>query len=227
MNKIAASLLAAGLALALSVPGSSQITKSGNGYLFRMKFVKGQSINYNMAVASTIAGMAKPQTINMPMSMVVMDVNGSVATVKYKMQSPVGGAKPQDFTVKMDNTGKLVSGNSPAMNGISATLPIQAVPVGGTWKNTTGVPAGPGGNMDVTNVYKFLGFKTVNGKQAANVALTMSGKSAGMSIKGGGTMLILSSDGSIYSTALTIDTSLSGQGAKPMSMSMKVNLVRK
>lgn len=220
-------VLIAGVAMVSALPAASQISKSGSGYLFRMKFVKGQTINYSMSVSSTVPGMAKPQVVNMPMSMTVTEVNGNVATVRYKMQSPVGMAKAQDFTVKMDNTGKLVSGNSPTMNGISATLPIKPVPVGGTWTNTTAVPAGPGGNMDVTNNYKFLGFKTVGGKQAANIQVTMSGKAPSMTIKGSGTMLLLATDGSIFATNLNMNTSLSMKGQKPMSMDMKVALNRK
>lgn len=204
-----------------------QITKSGNAYLFRMKFVKGQTMNYAMNVTSTIPGASKPQTMSMPMSMTVTDVTNGIATIKYKMTSPMGGSKPQEITVKMDNTGKLVSGSAPSMNGISATLPKNPVAVGGSWKNTTSVPSGAAGNMNVTNTYKFLGFKTVNGKQVANISVSMSGKSSAISVSGGGTMLLSVADGSMVNTAMNVDTSVSMQGGTPMKMAMKVNMVRK
>src|SRR5688572_7694840 len=115
-TKLAALL---GLALIVAANGAAQITKSGNGYLFRMKYAKGQTAKYAMDVKASIKNpqTGKTQTMDMSMPMVskVTAVSGGTGTI----QATVGPVKalvdgkpfnlpnnqPKTQTTKMDARG--------------------------------------------------------------------------------------------------------------------------
>jgi len=219
-------LFVAGAVLVSGTTTQAQVSRSGGGYLFRMKFTKGQKMTYMMSMNTSASGMAQPMKTSVPMTMTVMSVQGNVATMKMTMGA-VMGQKPRDITVKMDNTGKLVSGNMQGLNGVSATYPKNPVAVGGSWKNTTAFPLGPGGNLDSTTNYKFKSIKNVGGRQVAELYVTMTGKSQQFKMSGSGTMLILMADGSLWNTQITTDMDMAVEGKGNMKMKMGLSLVRK
>lgn len=224
-----------------SVPADAQITQKGDAYLFRMKWTKGQKVNYNIAI-NTKMGAGAPKgapgamTMNMPFSMHCTDVKNNVFTINAKIGPMTGvpGMKPgdstQNMTIKMDNRGKTVGGSmggqSLSQVGLSqSNYPEKPIKVGQSW--SADLPnAAPG--MSVKGTYTLRGIKTVNGKQVAEIAMKLSASNAQMKMSGGGVMLALMSDGTILSMKSTQSMTIGAAGgSKPMKMDMTMNLSRK
>ncbi len=216
--------LALGL-LAIPLLSPAQVTKQGNGYLFRMKFTKGQVMNYKLTSQSTGA-TPNPINVGMAMSMNVKKVSNGKATVDVKMGSmtmngqPMNSGAPMVQTMTMDTMGAASGGNIAGSFG--GNYPAKAIPVGGTWSAKVPVqaPGAMGGNMAAT--YKFLGFQNVGGKQVAKVGMTMTGVSSGS-----GTMLISAVDGSLISTNVTTTTKMGNpQTGKPIVLKSTIKVSR-
>lgn len=205
----------------LYTTGMGQVTKSGNAYSFKAKYVKGTKTTYVTSI-----NVEGPQTMAMSMSVMttVVDVQNGVGTVKVKTSGmtmngkPMNGNSGKEMTVKMNAEGKAVGGDTP--NNVASNLPAKPVAVGGTWTADTTVNAA-GGPTKVKANYKFLRIESVGGKQVAVIDMNMSGGSAQLTIKGQGVQRILMADGSMFSTNMTMNMS-APQFPKPMTMKMAV-----
>lgn len=224
------SLAVAGSVLVVGAPtAQAQITKQGDAYLFRVKYTKGEVIRHvmtmNFDMGMGAPGGKKPAPMTSQSTQKVLSVSGDKATIEVTM-GDVAGTKIPKQKITMDSRGR-PSGGGSAQGNISVALPEKAVKVGSTW--TGDLSGAMGGTASANATYKLLGFKTVGGKNAANIAFTVKGNVQGMAMSGTGTVLMLTSDGSMYSTSMAMTMNMPAQqkGAKPMNMKMSMTMVRK
>lgn len=204
----------------LSAYSAPQVAKKGDGYLFRYKWTKGKTYNYNYSTAFTVPGMVeagKPQDAAMTLKV------KSVSNGKGTVEITAGGQKE---TVTIDSMGK-ASGNSDLQGMDLPTLPKNPVKVGGTWKvsDTTTTEFG---SLNVDSTYTFAGFKTVNSKKMVivNSKLKMSGGS--ISGSGTGAFLIDPADGMMYRGTIKSDMKMSDpSSAQAMSARITILISRK
>ena len=203
----------------MSSIANAQVTKQGAGYLFRIKYVKGQVMKYNMAISGKNPGAAanaKPMVMNMPMSMKVVDVKNGVATIESSVTAP-GSKTPQVQTMKMDNRGNVVGG-APGAGSMTAgtNLPQNPVPVGGSWTAKAAMAAG----MNANATYKFKSIKNVGGKNVAVIDVSMNAAGQ-MRAAGNGTMYMSMADCSLVSMSMVMKmASPDGKTSNNMTLTM-------
>lgn len=223
-TKLCAALLVAALAGA----ATAQITKQGDGYLLRMKYKKGDVVKYTMTTTSTGANIPA-MNMKMPMSNKVLSVAKGVAELEYTVGPMTNNGKAmgqaQTMKAKVDSRGKITGGGAQLQQMSNITLPEKPVKVGASWKGTQTTEAGPSGTLTLNATYTFVGVKTVSGKQVAEIKVTVSGGNQMMKTSGGGTMRLLTVDGSLYSTAMDQTITLS-QGQQGINIKTKVAIVR-
>ncbi|MDR3691224.1 MAG: hypothetical protein P4L46_17725 [Fimbriimonas sp.] len=192
-------------ALCLPVSCFAQISKNGAGYILRAKYTKGQVIRFQ-----TVSGVdSNDKTISamrvrVPVKLQVLDVKRGVATVKLTMGAVVVGGQtfqPEQSTVfALDNRNQ---GNNTSAS-IGTNLPLKPVKAGTPW--TSVMPVNMFGQISkLEGKYRFAGLKQVNGHLVGVITYELSGPAEGT-----GTMMILASDGTMYSN----DTRLTMGGNK-------------
>jgi len=187
----AVSILAAGFL----VVAAAQITKTAPAtYVLRAKYQKGQVIKF-----MTVSGIDSKSnalagtTLKIPITLRVLDVKKGVATVRLTMSAVVLDGQvvqpEQSATFPLDNRNRGESGSQ----SIGAHLPIKPIKVGGTWKSVMPVNIG-GTTAALEGVYRFAGVQTVNGHLVGVITYSLSGPATGT-----GTLMMLASDGTMYS----------------------------
>lgn len=207
-------------------PAHAQVTKSGAGYLIRMKFTKGTAASYTMNTT-----MAMPNgnnaKMNIPFKTQVLDVKGDMATVRYTVGPAMVNGRTQDaaktIEVKMNNRGKVTGGPATQLQGMAMTLPEKPLKVGDTYSSSVKVGAGPQA-MTVNATYTFLGIKTVGGMSAAQFSIKSSGKGA-FSTTGTGVMALAVSDGSLVASGLSQSIVIKA-GNKTQTINSQVSMTR-
>lgn len=216
-------LIATLASLGLVASSEAQVAKSGNGYLLRYKFVKGQTYKYNMKADVTVSGLpaqagqpSKPMTQNVTMtiSMTVAEVKNSIATLKIKVTQ---GSKVEERTAKVNNRGKLVEGGQGLESAGLFELPEKAVAAGATWVgNANAAVPGSSSAMSAKTTYKFEGIKVVNGKSLAEISSVSNVTGVG-TMKVIGTSRLNVSDGVLFSQ----NSNLNGDVPNPMASTGK------
>lgn len=229
-----ASTLKFGLALgfaALWAVIPAQVSKQGAGYLFRIKWTKGQTAKY--AMVTTSSGGPQAVSVKMPMSLKVLSVKNGVGEVEYSVGPMTSNGKSmgaaQKVVAKVDPRGKIVGGSDPSQNmGGNITFPQGPIKPGGSWTGSQKVPGAGGASMTINAKYKFVGLKSVAGQSVAQIDVSMSGGGGSMQISGSGSVFLRVSDGSLQSTNLNQKFTFgSAQGnQKPMTMQMTVSMKR-
>jgi len=192
--------------------GNSQIVKAKDGYLFRVKYSKGQVVKFDtfnsvVSKGNPAAGM----TVKVSMTLSVLSVAKGVATVRLTMGAGTLANSTKQMTAPQSVTVQLDSKDSSAVGG--PKFPNHPVQVGSTW--TAVRPVNMGGEVKrLDAVYKFAGIKTVNGKQLAVVTYSLTGAA-----NGSGTMMLLSTDASLYSNETLI--SVPGMDIAKLRIEMK------
>lgn len=236
-------VLSAAVTLAASPFASAQVTKQGNGYLFRLKHTPGQTIRYSLVNQMNMAGAnanqgGGNQSMTIPLSTRVVSVKGGIATIETSF-GPMGGqGQPQKQTVQMDNRGRMqgtAAGGLQNLAGLS--MPERPVAIGGRWSDTMKVPSPMGGQIETTTNYRFVGIKSVGGRSVAELAVSMNGKGQGLSISGTGTLNVLVSDGTLWSMSMNQKATITppanaqrqqgGAAAQPMSFNTTVRITRR
>lgn len=194
------SLSFAAFVLLLIAGGSAnaQITKSGAGYLLRVKYTKGQVLKFS--TLSTMSGAQGPKSapvsVSLPISLSVTDVKNGLATTKLvvgPMRMGASEIQPAESTTMTINTRNQPSSDD-ARSLLGGELPQAAVKIGQTWSTSAAIPDMTGASRAMKATYRFNGLKTVNGKSMAMITYALSGATTGS-----GTLLLLASDGTLYS----------------------------
>jgi hypothetical protein len=213
-------LSALALCASLSAMSPAQVTAAKGGYLLRAKYVKGETFRYKTSTSMVgVGGNAKPMKMDAPIVMHVEDVTDGAANIKFSMGPfTVGGSAIQPArtgTMKLDaRNGSTDAG--PMGSGMGAQLPQTPVKVGQTWTTTAPVPDTLGQAKQLKAIYKFQGVKTVGGQKVAVITYSLTGGA-----KGSGTVLILASDGTLYSNSVKLGFSSGVTQGVTVSMEMR------
>jgi hypothetical protein len=217
-------LVASGLTAVLFGVAGAQVTKQGNGYLFRMKFSPGKTTRYHMLSSGNMQG--QKFTTTMVSTQKVLSAKGGIAKIEMKMSDvkvvvngkPMSQKMPQgmqSMTVQMDSMGN-AAGSSAGMQQTSISLPKSPVAIGSSWKSSATIPM-QGQSMTVNATYKFLGIENIGRVRAAKVATTLSGTGQ-MAMTGAGTNWIDMSDGSLLKSSIMVTV---------MGIPVTVSVIRK
>jgi hypothetical protein len=205
---------------------SAQITKSPQGYLFRMKHQAGAIFKY--AVVSTLSGATetgKPMKFNLPMTWKVLGVKNGVATIDTTV-GPVsmGGSpmmQPTKTRIQMDARGRMV-GQAGVGQQVTPSLPEKPIKVGQSWSASAPIELPMQGDKKVNATYTFKGFKTVNGKQMAELSIKTAGQATGS-----GTMLLQASDGSVFRSTLRLNLAVTNPNGGASKYKVTAEISRK
>ena len=234
-------LMTGGAGLLATANANAQVTKVGDGYLFRVKYAKGKTTHYQMTTKTTLppgaAGPSstKPMTMSMiaPISMTVVSVQGNKATIKSDIGAmTMNGqamSKPQTTEMTIDDRGQIVGKVQGAaagmgMENMSGTLPEKPLKVGQSFTaNKTMAQLNQNIQMKATST--FMGIKTVGGKQLAEMALKISGTGTA-TMSGTGTSYYNLADGSLNNMTMISSMTMAIPG-QPQKMNMKVSVEMK
>lgn len=234
----AARPLAVGLVLIAGASAMGQITKQGNGFLMRMKFVAGQTTNYVINSKNSVPGMSSgAMDMTMPMRTTVKSVKNGVATIDAVLGPMKMGERtmPEQKTSLTMNARGQVTGADAAMQQMqSIQFPQGPVPIGGTWSNDMKMPAGPMGNMSIRSTYRIVRTVTRNGVPLLEISIT--GASSGnsqMKVAMTGSMFLRMSDGSLQSSTSTQNITMAmpsqekGKAPQTMKISATTTITRR
>jgi hypothetical protein len=196
---------------AMAAGALGQISPSGGGYLFRLKYTPGEVLNYKLTASvpgSTTQGMS------MAMKMKVLSVTNGIAHIQATSSSTANGRSfnmpAQD--IKIDTLGKSTGGG---MAGAAFNCPAKPIKVGDTWSGD--LPGMNGKAMGVQTHLTFKAIKVINGRKEAllGIKIQFSGQMQG---SGDGTIQLDAADGQIR--LLTFDMNITanmpqGQGQPP------------
>lgn len=152
-----AMILAAGL-------GGAQVTPSGSGYLFRVKFTPKEKLTYK--IPTTVSGLGKiPLKLNLTMEAKVLKVKNGIADIQGKVISPWTGTQPQAHTVQIDSTGHVV-GES-ALTGFCLAFPKGPLKPGDSFESSVPQANPQGKAVEGQAKYTFVGIVEDHKKQYA------------------------------------------------------------
>lgn len=210
----------------------AQITKQGDRYVFRLGLKKGMKFTLETVSEVTMSPGQPPMKMNLPVKFNVLDVKNGIAKVEIESTSPMGNGKPQKSILNVKPNGQLDGAAGPASNAF--IIPSKPLKPGEAYRTQTSMGGGgaPGGNADVT--YIFRGIQNVSGKQVAafDVRMVLSGM---MSMQGSGKQYMSVADGIVVSSDLTLTVNLSKeqrealakQGQNMSKVGTKVTVRRK
>jgi hypothetical protein len=196
----------------------AQVTKSGTGYLMRMKWSKGASYSYSITNATVMNG----QSFSMPMTLVtkVDSVANGIANVTNTITM---NGQTQTMKAKMDGRG--VVGGVEGMAGFNPPkLPEKAVTVGSTWKDTQNITQG-GMSLKTETTYTFKGLETV-GKVSCAVLDVVTSVTGSMPAKGTGKMYVEVATGQLYKGNVNTTMTMTA-GGKSQTIQSTMTIARK
>ncbi len=212
--------------LGLVALAPAQISKQGNAYLMRTKYVKGQKLTYTVGTKANVPGMAAPITMASPLVMLVKDWKKGVSTIEVKTGPVIQNGKPQGKVdtqlIQIDSQNRVIKGKEGYEAFASFSFPAGPVKVGQTWKSKLSM-ATPMGGLDLDAVYKFVGVRQIAGKTVAEIASTFTGNFSGK-VTGKGLTRLMVSDGSIASSQATMNIAIK-MGDGPAQMVTSVSTV--
>ena len=169
------------------------------------------------------------KSLSVPYSMTVSGVTGNVGTLNMQVgPSSIGGkvvGPVQNVVVKLDTRGRIVGNNTNPSNISGIVFPDKPVKIGDTFPVNGNAATGAAG-VTISGNYKFIGIKTVGGKQVAELAITLSGTGAASS-QGSGVSLLDVADGQIVTATINQTITVKPQGGKAVTMKNSVNIIRK
>jgi hypothetical protein len=210
-----------GLALLAAATAPAQVTKSGSGFLLRMKFIKGQTLIYDLT--GTVTQRGRTLNFQVPMVVSVKDVAGGVGTLEQKVGPfkadgrPMGPVRTE--VLKRDARGTVLNGSGSSAPGLHVmTFPAAPLKAGGTWSAKTKGVVGTAGQMEMDNTYKIVGLESVSGRQCLRIGVTVKG-TGNAALAGGGDVWIAVSDGSMVKSTSKMNVTI-GKETAPMSVTI-------
>ncbi len=219
-------VLALLLTTAMIASASAQITRSGRGYLFRIKFQQGAVTRYNTTVSHPAEGGVPALKVSLPIVQTVTGIHNGVANLVVRQGPMVINGNPygpiSSIQMKVNSRGKLVGGEIGANSGITA-FPETPVRTGQTWGATVPIAAMgamSGGASVVTATYRFIKITKHNGRQVAELHVSYSSKGV-TPLQGAGVTYLALTDGIVLASTMKMDVTL-GKSADPTSVNVVV-----
>lgn len=200
--------------LGLACAGTwAQVTKSGQGYLFRYNYAKGKT--YRFAMESVAKNPGMNLNVGLKFSISVLSVNPKTAKLRYVVESLTQNGKPmgrsQTFEIEMDRLGNVVGNSGTVQQLGNVAYPKEPVAVGKSWTRSVNSNA-MGLNLNLQGTYKLTGFRSIKGREYAVIAVSMK-NTGDFTVDGSGTMLVDRADGILYEykMAMTVGMKTSQQ----------------
>lgn len=225
---------ACALGLLIATQAQAQITKVGDRYDFRVHYVAGQKIRYQIQTTTTVPTGATatvplsstaPRTSITPMDWEVVSVKGKVATIKISagpitIDNKIVQPKQTDQK-QVDEHNKVVGRAKGEPAG--AGLPPRPLKVGESYSIDQTMQRG-GKPVLIRSTYTFKGIKTVDGKPVAEIdsktlienKIVTKGTSSTIRTNGTSTIYLLVADGTLFRTRAK-QKSTNVSGAIPVS----------
>jgi hypothetical protein len=192
----------------LPVLASAQVSQTKAGYVFRAKFVKGQSVFYGMTAEqlktpAQIKASGPKVSITSSLALAVLSVEKGVASVKATQGAVMMGGhvfqKGASEEALLDQRMRPIGTTDPTIGPFSGMYQERAIKLGETWSAPIQLSTGMmTGNMLVS--YKLSKFAVVNGNRVAVLDTKLTGKLAGH-----GQTLVRVSDGIPQSMNIDLD----------------------
>ena len=198
---------AVSLLIGLAASSSAQVTQVGSAYRFRANYTKGTVIKF-MTVngIENKGGSAPKESVNVPLSLSVLDKKNGIAKIKLTMGAiKVGNQvmQPENSTTfSLDDRNQTSGSDS---QSVGTKFPAKTIYVGSTWQDVRPFNIG-NTTAALHSTYRFAGTKKVNGKAVAVITYQLSGFAAGT-----GTMMVLVKDGTLYSNETRINMEGGGE----------------
>ena len=173
----------------------AQIVQKKGGYLFLVKYKKGQVIKQNMSMQAL--GNTKLKSSSQFITKCLDIQKDGVATLEVTVPA-VGKTPAKRKKVKVDNHGKPQGASIDGFSG-NFVWPDKPVKVGQSWIGDMNMASpGQGGGMAFKSTYKLTGIKKINGVKVATISSDMK-VSGTYDISGTGIIYVRFSDGQLHS----------------------------
>lgn len=163
--------------LALPATGLSQVTKTKDGFLLRIKWEKGDSYKL-LFLTSTEMSPGNSFKFSIESSLNVLDVKDEIATVAMSLTNPLTN-EPMEVTVKMNDRGiaddELAASMNSGNSQVILPFPEKALKVGDSWE-VERIAAVQSKEMKVKTTYTFEGLKIVDKVPCSVISLKISGE---------------------------------------------------
>ncbi len=171
---------------ALVVPSIGQVTKVSTGYLFRIRFVKGENLKFAIPV-KVLQNGKKEFEVAMSANMKVVDVKNGIATIKGGVTYPGSNGAYDNRSEMVTNRGAVLGAGN--LTGVLVVFPKQPLKIGDSFISTVpGSAAAQGGSSpsDIAKAkYTFKGFTMFQGASVAKFTFkTSDGQTKGGLIVG-------------------------------------------
>ena len=225
-------VLLIGLCVGVLRVAGAQITKSGDTYVFRVKFTKGEVIHYLITTTArpirggkALPGSKGPIITTSPMTLTAVDVKGKVTTLEVTLGPFITDgkevAKAQTAQMQVDDHNKAL--NRAKGSPVGAGLPPDPIKVGGKYSiNQSAMRDGK--PLSIQATYTFKGIKMVGGRQVAEIVAVTTTKGSVLT-QGTSTIYLSVADGTIVST-MARQTATTLNAPKPVSMTTETVMSR-
>ncbi|MHB8635819.1 MAG: hypothetical protein ACYC96_05030 [Fimbriimonadaceae bacterium] len=190
---LARSISLAGL-VAVAAFGNAQVTRKGDGYLFRLHVTRGEKLRFR--VPFSVSGMgSKPLNFHFGMLLNVLKVSrAGKATIHCTVNTgglALPGIDPKGGSFVVDRRGRVADGGSSPV-GLCVAYPNNPIVVGGKFVAPVVSSIGGGSAVNTQATFKLVGFSGVGIHRVARFTFAIAGNRAP-----GGSMLIRVRDGAI------------------------------
>jgi hypothetical protein len=191
-----------------ALPVLGQVTRSGKGYLFRARYVRGEVQRFNTHMVIPFGdGPDQYVQIGTTIKLKVAQVKDGVATVdidtdtaktptKTKKIEPLSW--PKHNRLKMDRMNHGVGTDNGAY--LVAMFPPGPVPLKGTWSGFSTFPLGGNGGASLQTTYRLSDIQKKGHQKIAVLDVKLRGFATGS-----GSMLVDMADGSLLTSLLMIE----------------------
>lgn len=218
----------------LVASANAQVTKSGNGFLFRLKYKAGQTISYNMIteakfpnskvslMKATMPMIVKIQGVKKDSAQAAFTLGPTMLTEVVDLSTNPPKTKTREAVKQTKATAEIDSRNriSRSKSGATATIdmfnltfPERAIKPGMTWDAVASGQVANLGNVSAKTKYRFVGVKTINGISVAELAVELSGTQGNTILTGKGTILLRTADGTYQSSTMSVVAHPSNSGS--------------
>ncbi|MBI1757491.1 MAG: hypothetical protein HYR64_10340 [Fimbriimonas ginsengisoli] len=215
MKNLLVAFVVASIVLAASA--GAQVTKKGNGYLLRVKHVRGQTLRYRTSTTIKVPSQTQgPMQMLFPISETVLSVASGVADVDVtagpismngKQIQPAKNAR-----MKINSQNVVVEGAGSGVAG--AGFPDKPVKVGHSWTSSMpiGGASGPTSNVIATLTLKAV--KSQGGRRVAIIGFVAHSDSQKLAINGKGTLTLRADDGTMQGMVMAMDLGVQGKAVQ-------------
>ena len=210
------------LATVPTTVASAQVTPKGSKSLLRLKWVKGRTYNYSLAMQASFQGQEQAaQTAGITMD--VLDAKNGKGTVKLRSSGEIPLLQ-KPMTTVIDSRGRGGLGGS--MTEELIQLPEKPMAVGQSWTYSQSTTTQMG-KANITYKCTFRGIQGSGAQKVANIGVALVIKGSNLSGSGTGDLTIDAEDGMIrrMTQEINMQSKTTSSKGKTTTMNIPIKLV--